>query len=280
MKEYRPTGITLIAVIFFILGILSIISALGVLFIPLPAPLGNLTTAIGLLGVIFGVLDIAIGWGLLELREWARIATLVLSALGLVLNLVAGVYFLLGFSLEPYGRISFPGVGAGCLVLAAIYGWIIWYLMQPDVETAFAKGIAPYPPRPLYAPPVGTTERVAPPPPPPPPPKFEPTKLVEERPPAMAWLAVKSGPRAGHQFNLRTGPNTIGRDSRRCDIVLDDGAVSAEHARINFENGQFVIYDLASLNGTFVNRQRVQRQLLMDGDLIGIGNTILVFKKV
>lgn len=126
------------------------------------------------------------------------------------------------------------------------------------------------------------TERAAPPPPsaPSPTPRIEPTRRVEERAPAMAWLVIKSGPRPGQQFGLTRGRNTIGRDGTRCDIVLDDRAVSAEHARINFENGQFVIYDLASLNGTFVNRQRVQRQLLMDGDLVRLGNTTLVFKKV
>ena len=96
----------------------------------------------------------------------------------------------------------------------------------------------------------------------------------------MAWLVVKSGARAGKQFGLGRGRNTIGRDGSRCDIVLDDGAVSAQHAQVNFENGQFAIYDLASLNGTFVNQQKVQRQLLMDDDMVRIGNTTFVFKKV
>ena len=276
MRDFRPTGVSLIAVLYFIGGGLSILSALSVLFTPLPAPFSNWTTAIGLLGVVFGLLYTAIGWGLWELRDWGRIGTLVLSALGLVLNLVGGVYFLLGFSVEPYGRVSFPGVGVGSLVLAAIYGWVIWYLMQPEVEAVFVQ------PEERYRPRLKTTERAAPPPPsaPPPTPRIEPTRRVEERAPAMAWLVIKSGSRPGQQFGLTRGRNTIGRDGTRCDIVLDDGAVSAEHARINFENGQFVIYDLASLNGTFVNRQRVQRQLLMDGDLIRLGNTTLVFKKV
>ena len=96
----------------------------------------------------------------------------------------------------------------------------------------------------------------------------------------MAWLAVKSGPRAGKQFGLTMGRSTIGRDATRCDIVLDDGAVSAEHAAVIFQNGQFVIHDLASLNGTFVNNMRVQRQSLLDGDVIRVGNTTFVYKKV
>lgn len=111
-------------------------------------------------------------------------------------------------------------------------------------------------------------------------PRLDRTRRLREEVPATAWLAVKSGAWAGKQFGLVRGKNTIGRDGSRCDIVLDDGATSAQHAQVNFENGQFVIYDLASLNGTFVDRQKVQRQLLMDGDLVRIGNTTFVFKKV
>ncbi len=274
MREYRPIGVTLIAVFFIIAGVLGTISALGVLFIPLPAPFGNWLIPIGLLGILFGVLHIAVGWGLLEVRDWARIAALLFSALGLVLNLLGGFSLLFGFSLEPFGRLSFPGIGVGCLVVAAICGWIIWYLMKSDVEAIFLK-VYPQPltpPEPTPPPVQLPTARAAP--------RIEPTRLVEERPPAMAWLVVKSGARVGQQFGLIKGINTIGRDGSRCDIVLEDGAVSAEHARIRFENGQFVIYDLASLNGTFVNNRRVHRQILMDGDVIRLGNTTLVFKKV
>lgn len=147
----------------------------------------------------------------------------------------------------------------------------------------------PSPPTPWQLPP---TERAAPPPTPvtrerepaptaaPRTPRLDRTRRLREETPAMAWLVVKSGARAGKQFGLGRGKNTIGRDGSRCDIVLDDGAVSAQHAQVNFENGQFVIYDLASLNGTFVNRQKVQRQLLMDDDMVIIGNTTFVFKKV
>jgi len=110
--------------------------------------------------------------------------------------------------------------------------------------------------------------------------RTERTKLVGERVAPAAWLVAKTGSRSGQQLGLKRGANTIGRSSRKCDLVVEDGTVSGEHARIQFENGQFVIYDLASLNGTFVNGQRTQRQLLMDGDEIKLGDSVFVFKKV
>ncbi len=106
------------------------------------------------------------------------------------------------------------------------------------------------------------------------------TEVMEEPERPMAWLAVKSGARRGKQFGLTSGKNTVGRDGTRCDIILDDPKVSREHARVQYENGRFVIYDLASLSGTFVNKRRVQRQTLIDNDEIGLGKTTLIFKEV
>lgn len=92
----------------------------------------------------------------------------------------------------------------------------------------------------------------------------------------IAWLAVVSGPGAGRDFRLGSETN-IGRDPARNDIILDDDAVSAEHARVKLEGKQFVLYDLASTNHTFVNGRRIQRHLLFEGDEIEIGNSKLVF---
>ena len=101
------------------------------------------------------------------------------------------------------------------------------------------------------------------------------------RPPAPeGWLVLRSGPRTGQQFGLKRGRNTVGRDSSRADIVLEGETVSGEHAHVQFEQGQFYVYDLASTNGTFVNNRRIQRQMLMDGDVVRFGSTQLVFKRV
>lgn len=118
------------------------------------------------------------------------------------------------------------------------------------------------------------------PPAPPAPPPLQRTRKIEEPLRAMAWLVVQSGPYFGKQFGLAEGRNIIGRDGSRCDFVLDDELVSGQHAQIRLEGGQFVLYDLASTNGTFVNNRRIQRQMLMDNDVIRIGNTSLVFKSI
>ena len=98
--------------------------------------------------------------------------------------------------------------------------------------------------------------------------------------PAAAWLVSRLPGRAGRQFPQQAARNIIGRDGSRCQVVLDDSTVSSEHAAIVFEQGRFVLYDLASTNGTYLNDQRIQRQMLYDGDEIRLGNKVLVFKKV
>ena len=72
---------------------------------------------------------------------------------------------------------------------------------------------------------------------------------------------------------------TIGRDPRS-ELVLWDNKVSHYHAQIRLERGWPIIYDLNSMNGTFVNGQRVPTQMLRDGDEIRVGDTRLVFQGV
>jgi pSer/pThr/pTyr-binding forkhead associated (FHA) protein len=105
------------------------------------------------------------------------------------------------------------------------------------------------------------------------------TKVIGTASPQIGWLAVVSGPQLGRDFRLGQVTN-IGRDASHNDIILDDDAVSAEHARIKLERKQFFLYDLASTNGTLVNGQRVHKQALFDKDEIAIGETKLVFSEV
>lgn len=107
-----------------------------------------------------------------------------------------------------------------------------------------------------------------------------PTEVEAAAPPLLGWLVELSGPRAGRQFRLKQ-QTTVGRNPSCCDVVLDDGKVSATHARLRFEQGQFVVYDLASTNRTYVNGQPVTQQTLQDGDKIRLGpNTLLGFMRV
>lgn len=106
------------------------------------------------------------------------------------------------------------------------------------------------------------------------------TEVANAEPAVMAWLVERSGPRVGREHRLKQQV-TLGRDPARCEIVLDDSKISGEHARIRLENGQFVLYDLASTNHTYVNGQEIQKQPLRDGDQIRIGpNTELSFMHI
>jgi len=111
-------------------------------------------------------------------------------------------------------------------------------------------------------------------------PRREPTEIMGLQPKAEAWLVVRSGARNGQTFPLKRGDNTVGRDPARAEITVDDATVSGEHARVRYEGGQFYLYDLASRNGTYINDRRVQRQLLMDSDVVRLGSLEMVFKKV
>jgi len=286
--QQKPTGVTIIAVLFFITGALAILSGLYTLAVPIPyvAWLPALTSyqvVIGIVTILVGGLDIAVGWGLWTLQDWARIVAIILLALGAIGNLFTGIGLLVGVNIGGY-PLSLPGPGIASLLLAGIAAWLIWYLLKPEITDIFRPGVAPFhlPPT-MPAPPPPPVSTVPQPPPAPVPPVGPPREPTVEmgRPPAPeGWLVLRSGPRTGQQFGLKRGRNTVGRDPNRADIVLDDETVSGEHARIQFEQGHFYIYDLASTNGTYINNRRVQRQLLMDGDVVRFGNTQAVFKHV
>jgi pSer/pThr/pTyr-binding forkhead associated (FHA) protein len=89
-------------------------------------------------------------------------------------------------------------------------------------------------------------------------------------------LVVRSGGgRAGEMFHPE-GETTIGR-SPDCGIFLDDVTVSRKHAVLVERDGGFFIEDQGSLNGTFVNRKRVESAQLEDGDELQIGKYRLTF---
>ena len=69
---------------------------------------------------------------------------------------------------------------------------------------------------------------------------------------------------------------TLGRDSR-CDIVLQDGNVSRQHARLERVDGAYVLTDLGSTNGTFVNEQPVTQTRLTGGETLRVGSFIFKF---
>lgn len=78
------------------------------------------------------------------------------------------------------------------------------------------------------------------------------------------------------EFPVALQPVTIGRGPDN-DVVIDNLAVSTHHSRIFAELDHYVVEDLQSVNGTFVNGFPVQRKILRDGDKIGVGKHTLVF---
>ncbi|HVL63703.1 MAG TPA: FHA domain-containing protein [Actinomycetota bacterium] len=91
-----------------------------------------------------------------------------------------------------------------------------------------------------------------------------------------AVLIVKRGPNAGSKFFQDTAVTRIGRHPDS-DIFLDDITVSRRHAEIRRTSGGFALHDVGSLNGTYVNRERVEEADLRSGDEIQIGKFKLVF---
>ena len=94
--------------------------------------------------------------------------------------------------------------------------------------------------------------------------------------PGTALLISTRGAVSGSRYLLDEDKVTVGRDPSN-DIMLDDGTVSREHAVFIRENGRYRIEDVGSLNGTYVNRRRVDSVELHSGDELMIGKFRLVF---
>ena len=90
-------------------------------------------------------------------------------------------------------------------------------------------------------------------------------------------LVVRSGGgRAGESFEAIGDYALIGR-SPECDVFLDDVTVSRRHAELTRDGKVFTIRDLGSLNGTFVNRRRIESSVLEDDDEVQIGKYRMTF---
>ena len=89
-------------------------------------------------------------------------------------------------------------------------------------------------------------------------------------------LVVARGPNVGARIALHAGITTLGRHPDSV-IFLDDITVSRRHAEIHVEGELHEICDAGSLNGTYVNRQRIERAVLSSGDEVQVGKFKLVF---
>lgn len=95
----------------------------------------------------------------------------------------------------------------------------------------------------------------------------------------MAKLILKYEDRVLREVPVGAGGVTIGRLPSN-GVVVENPAVSGQHARVVVEGGQFMVQDLNSRNGTFVNNQPVSKHTLREGDVITIGKHALVFHSI
>jgi hypothetical protein len=150
----RPTGVTLIAVLYFIAAAFCVLGGIGMMlgggFIAAminqaggqgagagAGILAGLGAAIGIVFLVIAAIQILVAVGLLKLKEWARIVGIVFSAIGGILQLLGVLGSLAHFTIGGFVWNAF-WLGIDAL--------IIWYLLKPDVKAAFggpqARGAA------------------------------------------------------------------------------------------------------------------------------------------
>ena len=94
--------------------------------------------------------------------------------------------------------------------------------------------------------------------------------------PEAGVLVVRRGPNAGSRFVLEKPVTTVGRHPDS-DIFLDDVTVSRRHAEVSSSAERFLVRDVGSLNGTYLNRERIEESEMHNGDVLQIGKFRLVF---
>lgn len=97
-----------------------------------------------------------------------------------------------------------------------------------------------------------------------------------ELPRGVAMLVVRKGTDRGARFALETGVTRVGRDPDS-EIFLDDITVSRRHAELVTNDKVTTVRDVGSLNGTYVNRERIEETVLSSGDELQIGKFKLLF---
>ena len=99
---------------------------------------------------------------------------------------------------------------------------------------------------------------------------------LDDIPAGAGLLVVTRGPNAGSRLALTKPVTTVGRHPDS-DIFLDDITVSRRHAEVQRVTKGFVVRDVGSLNGTYLNRERVEENPLNNGDELQVGKFKLVF---
>lgn len=270
----RPTAVTVIAILTIVRGSLAVLGALALLgfssfaaaFLPVA---GSFALIFSILALLLSALILTGGICILGPRKWAQMILVVVAGLEIVLFLVLLV-LTFGLALASISAVLWVALDIATIII----------LLQPASQAYFSPFTPPempsQPPPPMQQCPgcgrmVEGYAQVC---------SYCGKQLSGGPPPSpgsRAWLEVKSGTDRGKTFGLKvTGEDVIGRwnDS---SIVLADALVSRNHAKIRWENGVFILYDMGSRNGTYVNGNRVNRAILNNNDEIRVGQTTLHF---
>jgi pSer/pThr/pTyr-binding forkhead associated (FHA) protein len=100
--------------------------------------------------------------------------------------------------------------------------------------------------------------------------------MLADLPAGMGVVVVRRGPNAGSRYSLERDITTVGRHPDS-DIFLDDITVSRRHAVIRHDRDGYEVSDAGSLNGTYVNRERVETGPLRHLDELQVGRFVLLF---
>lgn len=93
---------------------------------------------------------------------------------------------------------------------------------------------------------------------------------------AQFQFVMRSGPTPGVTFPLEGDQLIIGRDSSN-GVAINDAEISRKHSRLSFQGGKYVLEDLGSTNGTFVNGQRLAGPVVLKaGDVVSLGEQIVL----
>jgi FHA domain-containing protein len=107
------------------------------------------------------------------------------------------------------------------------------------------------------------------------------TVLISEKRklPVVGWFVAMSGDQKGEDFKVHEGKNTVGCGAD-AQISLRDSTVSGQHASVRYEDGKFLLTDLDSSNGTYLNDRKIVREEIKDNDMIRFGEVIVKFKRL
>ena len=94
----------------------------------------------------------------------------------------------------------------------------------------------------------------------------------------LGWIVPVQGPQRGELYSLAP-VSMVGTDPT-CTVVLHDQYMSAHHAEIKAEGGVWILRDLGSTNGTYVNDKRVDKHELVDNDFVKFGQSLVKFKSL